>query len=109
MPVLRRVHYLALGPFIGAAVALWIWHAEASAIAAGEDPRGAGLGASHLLFVLSLPWSLAVWAVLIAVGTATGADGPAFLRPFFYVMPVVAGAGWGWVASRESPARGPAG
>ena len=106
----RWLRYVALGALAGLAVALGVWRYEQAAIAAGENPAGVGFGVSHLLFFVSLPWSVLVWGVMVVVGDATGADGPAFLRPFFYAMPAVAGAGWGWIASlrrRRAPERSP--
>jgi hypothetical protein len=102
----RQFRFITVGALIGAACAGWIWHGARMAVAAGENSAGVGFGVAHLLFLVSLPWSLAVWALMIGVGFLTGADGPAFLRPFFYAMPVVAGVGWAWAASFIARARG---
>lgn len=99
MTLRRRFRFITLGMLAGLAVALWIWWGEYRAIATGQSAAGAGVGASHLLALISFPWSLGVLALLRALASATGADGPAFLRPFFYAMPLVAGAGWGWLTS----------
>ena|SRR5215217_5780536 len=95
----RRDRFVTAGAFVGAAIAAWAWHAGRAALAAGENAAGVGFGLSHGLFFISLPWSILVWAAMVAIAAITGADGPAFLAPFFYAMPVVAGAGWGWLAS----------
>lgn len=108
----RRTRFITVGAVVGAAIAAWAWHGAQAAIAAGENAAGVGFGLSHGLFFISLPWSILVWAILIVISMITGADGPAFLAPAFYAMPVVAGAGWGWLASyvgRRRARRAPAG
>ena len=90
---------LAIGIAVGALITAWYFQHEQSLLAQGENAAGVGFGLSIALFAVSLPWSLLVWLLLLTIGTITGADGPGFLRPFFYAMPVVAGAGWGALIS----------
>lgn len=52
---------------------------------------------SHFLFLVGLPWSLVVFAANVGAMLITGGDRLSIL--LFYAMPVVAGAGWGWVAA----------
>lgn len=87
-----------VGALVGAALSAAVWLAERAAIARGADGAGLGFGDSHLLFFLCFPWSLAV----VAVGAALESLGLHAIPPrlFFLVMPVVAGAVWGWLAGR---------
>jgi len=78
---------------------LAVWAAEAAAARHGAPAADAQFGDALLLFFLSLPWSLPVWALMLGAGALTGADGPSFMRPFFFAMPAVAGAGWGVVVA----------
>jgi hypothetical protein len=94
----RRITFISLGSLAGALVASWAWHEGQSELAAGVSAAGVGFGLAHVLFLISLPWSLSVWALAIACMLITGVDGAGGLAPF-YAMPVVAGAGWGWLAS----------
>jgi hypothetical protein len=94
----QRLRFVIVGTLVGASCSAWIWHGEQAAIAAGQNVAGAGFGVATLLFLLCLPWSLAVWALMIGTALLTGADGAVFIRPFFYAMPIVAGAGWAWAA-----------
>jgi hypothetical protein len=64
---------------------------------AGGRMTGVGFGTSLVLFFLSLPWSVLVWALRSGIALVTRVDGAAFNMPFFFCMPIVAGAGWGWV------------
>ena len=98
-----RRRCIVVGALLGAALSSYVGWAEWRSIAAGQNPAGAGFATSHLLFFVSLPWSAPVIGLAGVVGRVTGADGPAFLRPFFYAMPVVAGAGWGllWAVLRR--------
>ena len=113
--MLRSRITIGAGVLVGALGSLHTWRAAQAAIAAGEPPAGVGLGVSHTLFFLCLPWSIPVVLAMWVVATITGADGPAFLAPWFYAMPVVAGAGWGAIfggawrrARRSTTARGAA-
>lgn len=87
-----------VGAAIGAGLSAAVWFAERAAVAGGANAAGLGFGDSHLLFFLSFPWSLAV----LAVGATAESLGlhALPLRAFFFVMPTVAGAGWGWIAGR---------
>jgi hypothetical protein len=95
----RRLRFISVGGVLGAAGAACIWHLEHAVLAAGVSAASAGVGASHLLFLVSLPWNGAVLLPMLIINVLTGADGPAFLTPFFYAMPIVAGIGWAWLAS----------
>jgi hypothetical protein len=68
-----------------------------NALHSGVNMNGFGLGQSISLFVLCLPWSIAVWIVMLGTVILTGEHGAAFNASFFFCMPIVAGAGWGWV------------
>jgi hypothetical protein len=89
----------ALCTLAGVAVSAWVYLEEQASVRAGENSAAVGFGTSHLLFFVSLPWSAGVLFLMWAAAAASGADGPAFLRPFFYAMPVAAGAGWGALAA----------
>jgi hypothetical protein len=52
-----------------------------------------------MAFFVSLPWSLAVWFVMI-LPAITGMDGPAVLIPSFFVMPIVAGICWASILAK---------
>jgi polyferredoxin len=88
---------LVVGALLGLVVTIAVFLYELVAIAKGEDPRSLGFGVSHGLFLFCAPWSLIVYSFVVVIGMTFGLDGPAFLRPFFFSMPVVAGAGWGWL------------
>jgi hypothetical protein len=94
----RRTAFISLGALAGAAVAVWAWRETQAQLATGVSAAGVGFGMSHLLFLISFPWSVAVWALAIAKVLITGVDGAGGMAPF-YAMPIVAGAGWGWLAS----------
>lgn len=87
-----------VGALIGAALGAAAWLAERAAVAGGADAAGLGFGDRHLLFFLSFPWSLGVAALGAAV-ESLGVHALPF-RVFFYLMPVAAGAGWGWIVGR---------
>jgi hypothetical protein len=92
---MRPRSIVALGSAIGVLGAVAAYIGEQSSLAGGANAAGVGFGISHLLFFLALPWSLGVLLVMWIVGGITHSDGPAFLRPFFFAMPIVAGTGWG--------------
>ena len=104
----RRTRFALSGALAGAAGAAWVWHLARSAIDAGQNAAGVGFGVSHLLFLVSLPWSVLPLMAGVAASALTGVDNAAFNAPFFYAMPVVSGAGWGWLASfvRRPPSHG---
>lgn len=67
------------------------------------------------LFLISLPSSLVVWGAINAITYVYRVD-PAWFAPAVYLMPVLAGAGWGglaawWLSRRKlrtaAPARHP--
>jgi hypothetical protein len=93
------------GAVIGLCAALGVVWLYWAAWRRGANLSAEGFALSHLVFILSLPWSLLVWALMIAVGTLTGGDGPAFMAPFFLSMPIVAGAGWGWLVGALTAGR----
>src|SRR5687767_7623254 len=94
----RRVAFTLVGTVVGAAVSLWAWREGQAELAAGVSEAGVGFGVSHVLFIVSFPWSIAIWALMIAQVSLTGVDGAGGLAPF-YAMPILAGAGWGWMIS----------
>ena len=107
---LRQLRFIALGAAVGAAVLVAIWRSEQAALAQGQNPRHVHSDTAHLQFFISLPWSLAVWGVHLAIVIITGTDDYALGRFLYYTDPVVAGAGWGWLASlyrRGAPGRPP--
>jgi hypothetical protein len=88
------------GAIMGAVVSGWAWLDTTQRLAAGGNAREIGFGLSHLLFFVSLPWSILMvfvgWAIALVVGPT---DGSLKMLPF-YAMPIVAGACWGWAADR---------
>ena len=97
--IVRARGVIASGALLGAALSLWVWRGADAAVAAGANASGVGFGVSHALFIFSLPWSFLVLIAMWGVAAMTGADGRAFLTPWFYAMPVVAGACWGALGS----------
>ena len=85
---------IALGVGVGVTIALTGAIGDQVALAHGQNPAAVGFGSSHLLFVVSLPWSAGVVAAMWTVLSLLHADGPAALRPFFYAMPIVSGLAW---------------
>jgi hypothetical protein len=90
---------LLIGALIGAAISFAVFLAAQRAVQNGAGLEGVGFAVSHGLFIFTLPWSMPVLFAMWAVGAATGLDGPGFTAPWFYAMPIVAGACWGGVAS----------
>jgi hypothetical protein len=94
----RRLAFTLIGTVVGAAGALWVWRLAQAELAAGVSEAGVGFGISQMLFLVSAPWSVAVWVAMMIIVAITGIDGIGGIAPF-YAMPIVAGAGWGWLAS----------
>jgi hypothetical protein len=88
------------GAIMGAVVSGWAWLDATQRLAAGEHEAGIGFGLSHLLFFVSLPWSILALPLGAIIALIVGpADGSVNLL-VFYAMPIVAGACWGWAADR---------
>ena len=98
MVIPRTVRYLVMGVLAGAVVAFLVWRSAQADLAAGEDAAGVGFGTSHVLFFLSLPWSLAIFII----GPILSAFDVHKLYAF-YVLPVIAGVGWAWLLSERQP------
>ena len=94
-----RTTCMLVGLLSGVAISSWVWHWESAGILAGRPPHEAGFGSSHLLFVVSLPWSF----IPLAAGwlaSAAGIESAGFSAAIFYSMPILAGAAWGSLAGK---------